>query len=918
MRPTSATGRLLTLILLFLAHVALGQENFSDGQTTLIKGQVFDAESKESIIGAWVVLADTTIGTITNYEGGFELRTVRPLPVRLKISFIGYQPVNLTYHGGEVPINIYLAPEWGGSIQEIVISASRLEERILEAPVSIMKMGLLDIKQSPQADFFSHLATMKGVQINTSGITLNSVNTRGFADVQNFRFLQLIDNVDMTLPGLGYALGNLTGSSELDVRSIEIVPGTGSALYGPNAFNGLLSIHTKSPFDYEGVSFYAKSGANSQSSRGETPFMDVGFRVAKAFGEKFAFKLNASYFQGVDWEANDESFHITPDRMPFKNELLALSPDAPNFDAVNTYGDEVAVPVDLMGDGNLTNINRTGFKERDLIDYNTQLAKVNLALHYRPTNDLEVSYVGRITQGDALIRHTTIYPLVNVIAHSQKLEVKGEHFFVRTYYTQEDARDSYSLLVTGAFIQEGLKPSSLWSRDYGLAFQGRIPGVAGGSHPLARQFADRDIPGAESERFQTLRTLTLENPDVLSLGSKFIDKSSLLHAESHYDFSHMLTGAQLLVGGNVRRYMLDSDGQLFNDGPLGFNQAIPVWEGGGFAQVGSKVADEHIHLRGAVRYDKNQNFSGRLSPRASVVFSLGAQRNHNFRLSTQTGFRNPSAQESYIALEVPNAVLLGGVRDNIENFNYFGPDGTQYNGADIFANMVTLNSFFAFQASGGTDPSLLQAANLEYLKQEQIFSAEFGYKALLWDRVFLDLNGYRNVYANLVSRVIAFSPEIQQPVQVYSNIEDPIVSLGAGASMTVKTDFGLRISGNYQYTIYNADSAIANNPGFLPGFNMPTQKVSAQLQHRDIYKGIGFSASYRWSEAYTWESPFGVGDIPSYQVVDAALTYDIPETDFNIKLGASNLLGDEYQVLYGGPLLGRQYFLSLTFDQSGK
>src|SRR5690606_40033325 len=108
-------------------------------------------------------------------------------------------------------------------------------------------------------------------------------------------------------PGLNFAVGNVVGMSELDVESVELLPGAASALYGPNAINGLLLMNSKSPFQYQGVSAYVKTGIMSADNRTtkNTAFYDVAFRFAKAFNNKFAFKVNVAYLTGKDWQATD-------------------------------------------------------------------------------------------------------------------------------------------------------------------------------------------------------------------------------------------------------------------------------------------------------------------------------------------------------------------------------------------------------------------------------------------------------------------------------------------------------------------------------------------------------------------------------------------------------------------------------------
>src|SRR3546814_2763451 len=144
-----------------------------------------------------------------------------------------------------------------------------------------------------------HVLTHSFPTRRSSDLTFRSVNTRGFSFNGNTRLVQLVDGMDNQAPGLNFAVGNVVGMSELDVESVELLPGAASALYGPNAINGLLLMNSKSPFTYQGLSAYVKTGLMSASNRTQTntAFYDVAVRFAKAFTAQFAFKANIAYLK---------------------------------------------------------------------------------------------------------------------------------------------------------------------------------------------------------------------------------------------------------------------------------------------------------------------------------------------------------------------------------------------------------------------------------------------------------------------------------------------------------------------------------------------------------------------------------------------------------------------------------------------
>src|SRR5690606_12867372 len=169
----------------------------------------------------------------------------------LVFSYVGYQSqeVEIT---DQNTTGLSIKLEEGTLLgQEVVVSASRVEESILQSPVTVEKIDILAIQQTPAPDFYDALANVKGIQFTSSSLNFPQINTRGFATIANVRFVQLIDGIDTQAPLLNFPAGNIVGMSELDAESMELVPGAASALYGPNAFNGILIMKSKSPFEYQ-------------------------------------------------------------------------------------------------------------------------------------------------------------------------------------------------------------------------------------------------------------------------------------------------------------------------------------------------------------------------------------------------------------------------------------------------------------------------------------------------------------------------------------------------------------------------------------------------------------------------------------------------------------------------------------------
>src|SRR5690606_23691592 len=260
----------------FFTILMLFQFGLSYSQTT-ISGTILD-DSGQPIPGANIIITGTTIGTVTDFDGNFKLTTAQQPPFDLQVSSVGFETITERILSNNQSVNFVLKE--GTALDEVVISASRTPERIFESPVTIERIGLKEIKNTASVDFYDGLENLKGVDVNTNSLTFKSVNTRGFATFANNRFMQLIDGMDNSTPALNFPMGNLIGMTETDVLSVELLPGASSALYGANAFNGILFMRSKNPFDHQGISASVKRGITSQKETGDNPYTDISFRAA--------------------------------------------------------------------------------------------------------------------------------------------------------------------------------------------------------------------------------------------------------------------------------------------------------------------------------------------------------------------------------------------------------------------------------------------------------------------------------------------------------------------------------------------------------------------------------------------------------------------------------------------------------------
>ena len=926
----------------------------SFAQTT-VKGTITD-NTGQPLPGANIIIEGTTTGTSSDFDGKYIIDTDQAPPFKLVITYTGFETQTIEVTSNNQTIDVKMVE--GNELDEIVISASRTPERIFESPVTVERFGLKEVKNTPSVDFYDGLENLKGVDINTNSLTFKSINTRGFASFANTRFMQLVDGMDNSAPALNFPLGNLLGMVETDVNSIELLPGAASALYGANAFNGILFMRSKSPFDNQGISGYIKRGITSQEAAGDNDYTDVGIRMAYKFSDKFAAKVNFGYLKGTDWAATSEE-----DR--FNRGLTRADTD---YDGINVYGDEVSTNIrDASGSGLIPDVvvSRTGYNERDLTNYNAESIKADWGLYFRPwANDFEIQYVGKLGLGNTIYQGANRYNIKNFFLQQHKIEIRNDNFFVRGYVTEDKAGDSYDMVFTGVNINRAWKSDGDWFGDYigtyaGVLLSGNPSGLTDAQiHDLSRQVADEviDLPGQADNierflpgtpEFQNAFNQSINDPD-LTTGSKFQDNSKIWHADANYNFSHLWDVAEVQVGGSFRTYSLNSSGTIYTDvdGPINYSEV------GVYTQIQKSLElsdNVELKLTGSLRYDKSELFDGFFSPRLSAGFTVNE--NHNFRASFQTGFRNPTTQDLYIGLDVGRAILIGGAPDNpardIRNYNVANNSLSAFGASILGSNSVNINgsgaynnSFFASSVVDGFantgNPADLQIANSNLAQPEQVTSFEVGYRGKV-EGFVIDASAYFNAYKDFLANETVIAPfygDVQltqnipgtstplavaaiangdfQAYQTYTNSDADINSYGGAIQVSKKIFNGFDLSANYTYTKLDFD--VNANPDFRTNFNTPEHKVKVSFGKTEVIKNLGFNVAWRWSDNYFWEASFGDGEVPAFNVLDAQINYRIPSFKSTFKLGATNLLQDEYFTAFGTGFIGSQYYLSWTIN----
>jgi len=933
---SGSSMRILSLTFLFFL---LSIESI---QAQQLRGTIKHAKTGEGFIGATAIIQGTTIGASADLNGDFVIDKPLAVPFKLVVSFVGYTSKTIDVISLDKKLTIQLSPN-ENLLKELVISESRLTEKQRESPLTVEAMDLLAIKETPAANFYDGLGSLKGVDLTAASLGFKIINTRGFNSTSPVRSLQIIDGVDNQAPGLNFSLGNFLGSSELDVQKVDIIVGASSAFYGPNAFNGVISMTTKNPFDYTGLTV--------QSKVGERDLFETAIRYAEKFqnkkGEdKFAFKINMSFMRAYDWEA---------DNMSPTEQSIADARNPGGYDAVNRYGDEelggyrneyISTALLKSTYSGLGVIYRTGYNEKDLVDYNTRNIKLNGALHYKIKPDVEMILSSNFGTGTTVYQGENRFSLKNILFFQQRFEItQKDKFFVRAYATNENAGDSYDAVVSAFELQNLSKSNNQWKQDYqnGWVAGGFnaprfiVKGFDGYPSPFNEATYDsvmaanydalvllHDSVRAKIDRVASNPSLNFFKPGTARFDSAFAaiksrtlsekgsglrDKSALYHVHAEYKFTFGKY-TKLVVGSNGRMYTPNSSGTIFSD-TLVIDQItatdttykrkqITNKEFGAYAGLQRKLFADRLSLNATVRVDKNQNFNWISTQSFSSIYTIN--NNHILRAVYSSAVRNPTLQDQYLYYNVGRAILLGNI------------DGRD--------SLVQIASFFDYLNS--LNPSKLVYFNVDPIRPERVQTIEFGYRSTLFKRLFVDASYYFSQYQDFIGYKVGLDVKftgtipIIQGYRLAANTKDIVYTQGFSLGLNYYVADKFELNGNYSYNILNRPNATDE---IITAFNTPLNKFNLGFSGRKIklpfIKGerFSFNVNYKWVQGFTFEgAPQFTGSIPDYGMADAQISYAVEKWKSIFKLGASNILNNKVSMVYGGPRVGRLAYCSILVD----
>ena len=376
--------------------------------------------------------------------------------------------------------------------------------------------------------------------------------------------------------------------------------------------------------------------------------------------------------------------------------------------------------------------------------------------------------------------------------------------------------------------------------------------------------------------------------------------------------------ADILIGGSYRNSDLNTQGTVLtdNDGPISYYQY------GMYTQA--KKDFGKLTLTGSIRYDKSEFFDAVFTPRLGALYNISD--NQNIRVSYQTGFRNPTNQDQYIGLVGSRTVLMGSSPDSVDRFKApFDRDRDPTTTDD----QVVVTGDFVF--NNAISPALLTTGiptpvEVKNVEPEYIVSYDIGYRFNTPTTSF-DIAAYLSQYDNFIATQDVLVPlqyggqDVNTaisngdlfPFSIDGNVDEEVSSYGV--SVAVNQALTQKIGMNMSYEFNDLDyTPSSENSLFETAFNTPKHRFKVSVVGRNINNNIGFNVSLRSNSEYEYQASFIDETIQANTVIDAQVSFRLDSLSTVLKVGGTNIGGDDYVSLVGSGMIGQMFYTSLTFN----
>ena len=798
-------------------------------------------------------------------------------------------------------------------LNPIVVTASRRQEKVLDAPVSVSSVSLAEIRRTIATTPTDHVQTQPGLDIFQTSLTGKNVVSRGFNNVFSGSLLTIVDNRYARIPSLRFNSFDLISASDLDIDRIEVSLGPGSALYGPNAAAGVMHIITASPID--------RPGTSVSLAAGERSILAGQFRSAHAVSDRFGIKFSAQYMRGNDFEVQDPI--------------------------------EVAASMVLGADPKIGD--RDFGYERYAFDFRADV-RSDAGAAFVLNGGISRMNAIALTGIGAAQGKNWVYPYAQA-------RFSKDRFFTQAFYNTSDAGDSYLLrtgqsvvdksFVMSAQVQHGFDLGERQSFTYGVDLISTNPRTEGTI--LGRN--EDDANSRELGAYLHSETALSGAVDLVA-ALRVDDHSRLTKTNISPRVALVLTPSE---GQNIRftynrAFATPSTNNLFLDI---LAAEIPI-----LPDISYGIRSRGVPLDG---YSFNDQCQGGVQSRCMYSPLMPGQA----LPANAAVFWDPVIKTllpQFASLLPPEvAPLLPQLAAMLAAPGTRPGDpqiGTLFRRFDVAA--ASMGSADPFVSLGG--PEVLDVPDILPTIHN---SFEIGYKGLIEDRVLLAVDLYRTRIENFVGSLrvetpnVFFDPASVQafvlgrlnplvqagllsPALIEGPLAEAIRTIGSLPLGTVAPDqadshdllltyrnFGdvwytgadlalevllsdrLSLNGNFSFKSAECFNSADDDCEDIEdiALNAPSHNGSLGLTYADQASGFSAQGRVRMTAGFPVNSGVYIGKIDGYQVVDASVNYRLPfQTGTTLSLTANNLLDSNHTEFIGAAPLGRFVMFRVRHD----
>jgi len=916
-------------------------------QDGAISGRLTDAATGAPLAGARVEAlagARAVASTFSADDGSYRLANVPPGTYTVVITLLGYETQRIEgvrVVAGETTLVGAQLVASAFQLNPVVISASKRQEKVLDAPASVSVVDSRAVAERPVTTPVDHLRSTPGVDIVTQGVQSTNVVLRGFNNVFSGSLHALTDNRIAGIPSLRVNLLHFVPATNEDIERMEVVLGPGAALYGPNTADGVLHIITKSPLDAQGTSISLGGGTQS--------VLTGSFRTSHLLSENFGIKLSGEYLQAEEWAYTDpveaaerDSVESNPARYR-QNLILATEISSAEADR------RMAL---------------IGKRDRDIVRWGGELRA-----DWRINDELTAIFSGGLTRVGSAVELTGLgaaqakdwtYSYVQARATWRRL-------FAQVYANMSDAGETY-LLRNGAPITDRSK-LYVAQVQHGFSLGERQDFTYGLDFIYTNPITEGTINGKYEDDDQTTE-----------FGAYLQSETSLTDR------------LRLVLAGRVDTHSALPDaifspraGLVFQPSPthafrLTYNRAFSTPSSlNQFLDLGSVIPDPDLSALGyslRVQGTGADGFrfrtNGRYQMRSPFNFLAGRSNAELLNVDAATAFNRAVLAAAALAQQQGTPL-----DPNLLSFLA----SLQPGDGDIALAYLDVNN----PDLGAQPLSSLQLDRLDPIRESTTTMIEAGYKGVIGDRLLLAADVWYSQRKNLVTPLLVQTPLIMidapstaaylvphltqffqaagfppdqaqaqaqavagqlagrmamipvgvisspdvnangaQLLTTYINVDDSFDVYGLDLAATALLSDSWSLTGTL--SLVN-DNVFETEKGEEVTLNAPKLKGAIGFQYRGVTNGLNAELRARFNDEFpvrsgVYNATLCIGGtepgtepcVKSYTLVDLLLGYRLPFRGASIQLSVQNLLDEEYRSFPGVPAIGRMALLRLKYD----